>query len=193
MNLNLSITQGSTFIQTVFWEVSPIVYKPITAITKTGPARITATGHGVVSGQRAACVGILGATQLNAVNVPFKSSDYHVCTFVTADIVEFNDVPGASVSTYKSGGYLAYNTLKSLSGYTARMTMRNRVGGTSLLELTSPTSLIITTSVQILMTATQTAALSVGSGVYDLELVALDTTVTQLLTGKFTVAAEVTT
>jgi hypothetical protein len=192
MNLDLSITQGSTFIQTVFWEVSPIVYKPITAITRTGPVRVTATGHGLVSGQRTACVGILGTTELNALNLPFRNSDYRVCTYVTADIIEFNNTPGSSVSTYKSGGYLVYNMLQSLATYSARMTLRDRIGGTSLLSLVSPTSISLATYVQITISATATAALATGSGVYDLELVSVDTTVVKLLSGKFTVSPEIT-
>jgi len=82
-----------------------------------------------------------------------------------------------------------------LNGYTARMTIRRKIGGDVLISLTTANGgLAIDTeasTVTISMTATQTASLA-RSGVYDLELVA-GSTVNKLLRGDFVLRREVTT
>jgi hypothetical protein len=193
MKLNLNAVQGSTFDQTVFWETQPMVYRPISSVTLTGPVRLTAAGHGMLSGQRAAVVGVKGTTELNAQHVPFENDEYRVATVIDANTIEFNEEPGPPLTAYKSAGYIAYWTLKDLTAFTARMTIRDKIGGTALLALVSPTGLVLTTSIQILITAVQTAALAIGRWVYDLELVSASGVVTKLLNGTFNVAAEVTT
>ncbi len=53
---DITITRGDTYSLVLRWEVLPFVYKVISAITKAAPASITATGHGLVDGWRAAVV-----------------------------------------------------------------------------------------------------------------------------------------
>lgn len=47
---DLTIQQGKTFALVLRWETEPIVYKAITAITLTAPARLTVTDHGAQDG-----------------------------------------------------------------------------------------------------------------------------------------------
>lgn len=81
-----------------------------------------------------------------------------------------------------------------LTGYSARMQIRKKFGGTLLIELTDGDGLTLSGAagtVTIDMTAAQTAEIT-RSGVYDLELV-IGSTVTKVLRGQFILTHEVTT
>lgn len=79
-----------------------------------------------------------------------------------------------------------------LTGYTARMQVRQRHGSASPLLTLTPAVNGAAGTVTITMTAAETAALPPGRCVYDLELVAPDTSVTRLIEGALLVDAEVT-
>lgn len=197
-NQNITIEQGSTYQQTVFWESTPFVYRPISAISKTAPVSITCAGHGLVDGWRVAVIGVVGMTQLNAANDPPKAKDFHEVTVVDSNTITINSIDASSYSAYKSGGYLKYYTQVDISGYTARMTIKNKVGGTVLLQLDSGLIGGITLNnaskaIQLQISAAQTAALAFSSGVYDVELVSPLGVVTKLLGGAVTLSPEVTT
>lgn len=86
----------------------------------------------------------------------------------------------------------------TLSGYTARMDIREKIASAStILELTTPSnglSIDATAgAITILITPAQTTAMVAGSYVYDLELEETSTgIVTRILQGNLTVRAEVT-
>jgi hypothetical protein len=90
----------------------------------------------------------------------------------------------------------AYN----LTGYTARMQVRDNVSSNTIviaLSTTAGSGGTITLggtagTVDLLISATNTAALTAGQYVYDLELVSGGGVVTRLLEGNFKVTAEVT-
>ena len=194
---DLTIMQGKTFSQVVRWETEPIVYKAITGITATAPAIITCPLHGVPNNWRVAVVSVKGMTQINAVSTPPKDSDYHQATVTNSNLVELNDVNASEYKPYVSGGYLQYNTPHDLVGYSARMTIRNKVGGTALVTLTDANGKLVITAaehyVRIALSATETALYSWVAGVYDLEVESPTGEVTQLLYGKVKVTKEVTT
>lgn len=194
---NLVILQGKTLSQIVLWETSPIVYKPITAITQGAPVRITSAGHGVPDGWNVAIVSVKGMKQINALTTPPKERDYYPATKVDANSIELNDVNSSDYSAYTSGGYIQYNTPASLVGYSARMSIKDKVGGTELLSLTTVNNRIVLDSanftIKLTLSATETAALTWTKGVYDLEMVSASGVVTAILTGAITVTKEVTT
>lgn len=86
----------------------------------------------------------------------------------------------------------------NLTGYQARMQIRNEVATpTALIDMTTANGRIVITDaaggkLDLYLTAVETAALSFESGVYDLELVAPDNTVTRLLAGSVALSLEVT-
>jgi hypothetical protein len=90
----------------------------------------------------------------------------------------------------------AYN----LTGYTARMQVRSDVTSNTIIATLSTTAGNTGTitlggtagTVDLLISATNTAALTAGQYVYDLELVSGGGVVTRLLEGNFKVSAEVT-
>lgn len=200
---DLTILQGKTFSQVVRWEEAPIIYKPISAITRAAPAQITATSHGLKDGWRVAVVSVKGMTQINAANNPPKDKDYHPVTVVggSGNTIELNDVNSSDFKAYTSGGYLQYNTPASLAGFTARMSIKDKVGGTELLRLdttvVAPQPRIVLDdtnhTITLTITAADTAALTWTKGVYDLELVSASGVVTAILYGSVTVSKEVTT
>lgn len=195
--LNITLEQGKTFQRLLRWETDPIVYKPITAITQAAPAKITATGHSVPSGWRVAVTGARGMIEINASQVPPRASDMHSTVVIDANNIELNELSSADFTPYTSGGYLLYYTPVSLVGYTARMQIRDRLGGTELMLLnTTNTRLVLDTTnktISIVIDAVDTALITWKKGVYDLELEAPSGTITMLLYGKVNVIDEVTT
>lgn len=126
---DLRIRKGKTFSHVLRYGAKPFVYKEITAITKTAPARVTATAHGLVDGWPAAVVSAGGMKEINAESAPPKNKDYRQAAFIDANTVEFNDINAAEFRAYTSGGYLQYFTPVDLAGSTSRMVVRTKVGG----------------------------------------------------------------
>jgi hypothetical protein len=194
--LNLAIRQGESFKRIIRWETSPFVYKAITGIQQSAPARVTAVGHGLKTGWRAAVINVKGMRQINAQNTPPRESEFLPVTFVDVDTITFNKTSSADYSAYTSGGYLMFYTPVDMTGYTARLTIKDRVGGAILLALVSPTNIVIdntehTITLDILATAT--AAMTFTKGVYDLEMVSPAGVVTTIFSGNVVVTKEVTT
>jgi hypothetical protein len=193
---DLTINKGKTFSRLLRWEAPPIIYAEITNITQEAPAEITAPSHGIPDGWRVAVVSVKGMTQINADNDPPRDRDYTPATVVDANTVRLNKINAAGFRPYTSGGYLQYNTPVDLAGMTARMMIKDRVGGEELVELTTENGGIdIDTAaytITLTISAAATAALTGKKGVYDLEMVSADGTVTLLLFGDVTIVSEVT-
>jgi len=196
-NKDLVIEQGKTFTQVLRWEAPPILYKPITGITQTAPARVTCPGHDIPNGWRVAVVSVKGMTQINAATSPPKDKDYHPATVFDANTIELNAVNAAEFKAYTSGGYLQMNTPVDLIGFTARMSIKDRIGGTEIFRLDTTNGRITidtaTHLITLIISAADAAALQWKKGVYDLELVSGAGVVTALLAGTVTVSKEVTT
>lgn len=178
---DLVIKKGKTLAKVYRWETGPIVYKPISAITKAAPCRVTAATHGIPSGWRVAIVSVKGMSEINAGNAPPKARDYHQATVVDANTVEFNDINSADYKAYTSGGYLQYNTPVDLSGYVGRCVIKDKVGGTVLASTEAahaPLNILTlgidnaAKTITLGMTAATAAALTWKKGVFEIEMVA---------------------
>lgn len=193
---NWTIRKGETFIQVLRWETLPYIYKAISAITRAAPAVITATGHDIPNGWQAAVVSVEGMREINAKYNPPRADDYHQVTVLTANTVELNDVNSAQYTAYTSGGYLQYRTPVSLSGYTARLQIRETTESEdALVSLTSSSGIALDNTaktITITFAAADTEDYDFTSGVYDLELVSGAGVVTCLLKGTVTIEPEVT-
>lgn len=198
MAQDLTIKQGSTFTRVLRWESPTVVYKPITAVAKSAPVRITAAAHGIPDGWRVNIQSVQGMKQLNGLNTPPKASDYHRATVIDATTVELNDVNALEYGAYTSGGVVAFNQPVDLTGYTARMQIKTKLADTTnLLELTSSPAAGLTVdnvakTITITLTAAQTAALTFKTAVYSLEMVSSATVVTEILSGTLTLDKEIT-
>jgi hypothetical protein len=110
----------------------------------------------------------------------------------TYDILIEQGATYSQVISYKESG-VAIN----LTGYTARMQVRATLEAAStLVELTTANSRIAlggtAGTISLTISATDTAALTSGRGVYDLELVSGSGIVTRLLQGVATISRNVT-
>lgn len=170
--LNYKVYQGSTFHEIFRWESSTKAYVPITQITKTAPVVITAPAHGLVPGWRARVTNVAGMKEINSAT----SDSYYTISEVTTDTVTINSVNAIAFTAYTSGGVLEYNEPVDLTGYTARMQIREKITSTEVIDtLTTETGEIIITpaenTIEIKLSATRTAAYTFNSAVYSLELV----------------------
>jgi len=194
--LNLTILQGDTFTRIIRWETPPFIYIPITGITQAAPAAVTAIAHGLKTGWRAAVVSVHGMKQINADNDPPRDADFRQVSVVDVDHVTFNKINSADFSLYTTGGYLQFYTPVDMTSYTARMTIKDRIGGTVLQALVSPTDIVIDNTnhtITITLSAATTAGWTWTTGTYDLEMVSPTGVVTKLYKGSITVSKEITT
>lgn len=182
------IQKGKTFTLVVRWETEPIVRKAITAVSlATGAPRLTVTSHGAPDGWRGMPYAVEGMKQLNDIG-------YQSMTVIDANTIEFNSVTpvddnGRVWSAYTSGGFLMFYTPQSLFGYTARIDIKDKIGGTvwaSSDVADAPKDIIdivvndAAKTITLSIPATDTAALTAKKGVADLELVSAGGVVTKL-------------
>lgn len=204
----LTITQGKTFTLPIRWGTEPVIRKSITAISlDSGAPRLSVAAHGVPNGWEAYVTRAKGMPQINAVNNPPRKTDFKQVTVIDTGVVEFNSIDpvddnGREWPAYTSGGFLCWNTPVDLTGYTPRMKIKGKVGGTVLASTEagdSPLNVLTIAidaashTITLLIAATATDDFTWKSGVYDLEMVSADGVVTAILTGKVTVSKEVTT
>jgi hypothetical protein len=190
VKLNFKIYQGATFRETLRWESSTKVYKPITAITKSAPIQITAPVHEVPEGWRIKVTNVQGMKEINSTDV------YRTAHVTSVDVLEINDINAVGFSDYTSGGIVEYNEPVSLATVTARMQFREKLDSeVALLELTTENGGIVIDDVNktitIIISATQSAAFTWSSAVYSLELIR-GSDVTQFITGNAQLIREVT-
>lgn len=191
IKLNFKVYQGSTFNEVLRWESSKKIYKPITAITQAAPVVVTATSHGVPDGWRVKITNVGGMTDINS------TEEYRVATRLTDNTLELNAINSLGYKAYTTGGVVEYNEPVDLTGYTARMQIREKVDSTTIIkELTTENNGIVIDAtnkkINIVISATDTAAFTFGSAVYSLELVSSTGVVVPFVNGVLTLVKEVT-
>lgn len=185
------IRKGKTFSHVLRWESPTFVYRPIDSIPQKAPLRLKVPGHGCPNGWRVEIQSVKGMKELNEIKAQV--------TVVDADHVELNAINAEDFKPYSSSssGFLVFRSPIDMTGMSARMAIKDKVGGTELLRLdTTNDGLAIDAaecSITIHISADETAALMWKRGVYDLEIVDSLGVVHELLSGKVSVAPEVTT
>lgn len=192
---NFVINQGATFNPTLDYASPDLSVKTISNITRSAVPVVTATGHGLSGKWKVFITSVVGMDQLNSRGVTRVDKAY------TAKIIDANtlslDIDASRFNPYASGGELVFHAPINLTGYTARMQIRSSVESeTVLVNLTTENGGITLGgtggTVQLLITAVATAAITWTSGVYDLELVSGSGIVTRLVSGRINVTQEVT-
>ena len=197
--LNLQIRQGETFQRIIRWERPPFIYKPITAISQSGPVQITAMGHGLASGWRVAVVTAGGMDEINASHDPPRDNEFHQATMLDGDNVTINDINSSDFSKYTDGGYLQFYTPVDLTGFTAEIDIKDKIGGNVLMTLNTTNGRILldqsnhTITLFIGAEDTSSDVLMWKRGVWDLEMTSPTGQVTTLFSGTVSVVKEVTT
>ena len=200
---DFEILIGSTWGYVIRWGTTPIVRKPITNIDLSlGAPRLSVSSHGLFEGWGVAVYGVKSPRQINAVNNPPEGSDYHSATVIDTGTIELNDVTpvdenGHEWPAYTSGGFIQYDTPVDLTGYTARMSIKDKIGGAVLHSLTTENGgiTIDTAAKTILLSipAATTEDFTWSRGVYDLEMVSATGKVTRIISGRVVLSREVTT
>lgn len=175
------ITRGDTFTMEFRWGTEVLTYLPITAISlASGPPRLTVSAHGIPDRWPVAVTRVGGMKQINAENSPPDDDDYHEIRVIDANTIEFNGMDATGFSAYTSGGFVQFRTPQDLTGYTARMDVKDKIGGTVLFssEVDADPLDIITLAVDAAafkttatISATDTAAITAKAGVTNLEMV----------------------
>lgn len=191
--INYKIYQGSTFKEVYRWESQTKQYANITAITKAAPCVITAPGHTVPQGWRVRVTGVTGMKEINMV----AEDSYYIATGVATNTVTLNQVNSSAYTAYTSGGVVEWNYPVDLTGYTAKMQIRETVDNpTVILELTHLNGGIVidatSHTITLTMTSAQTAAFTFPTAVYSLELTDTSGNVITFIQGNLTLVAEVT-
>jgi len=185
--LDLHIVQGATLRDTLRLMQPRLEYRPITGIG--GSPLLLTVDHGLPGNWLAWVEGVTG---MQGVNRSQRERPHRV-TVVDAGTLEINALSAFSLNP--SGGQLIYKPPIDLTGATARMQIRARIGGELLLELTTENGGLAFTgpgTITRTLSAAQTAALTWAEAVYDLEVEYADGTVQRYLQGDVTVSREVT-
>lgn len=180
----LNLVRGKTLSLVIRWgQESPIISKAISAISfTTGFPRLTVASHGIPNGWRSAVVRVASPKEINAQNDVPRGKDLRETTVIDANTIEYNGlVPvtdGRDWPAYTAGGFVQYHTPKDLTGYTIRVKVKDKVGGTVLLSTEAgdtPLNLITavadnaTKGIAIEIPATATEALTWSKGVWEVE------------------------
>ena len=112
--------------------------------------------------------------------------------------IEFNETSSTLFGAHRANtGFLQWLTPHDLLGYQARMDIKDRVGGTILMTLTSDNSRILVSdsekTITLVFQPSDTNDVPWSTGVYDLEMVAPGGFVTPILSGSFELTTQVTT
>lgn len=183
------IKKGETFTMDIRWELADSTVRlPVTGVSLAfGAPRLIVVGHGLTAGWLASPYGIGGMKQLNDVG-------YQPVKVIDVDTIELNKVTPVDDNdkmwpAYTSGGFIQFYEPQDLAGYTARMDIKDKVGGTVLLSsevADSPLNKIILTvnnankKTTMSILATDAAAITFKKGVAGLEMVSGAGIVTRL-------------
>ena len=173
---DINLIAGKSLALPLQWMSDEFSYRPISAISLAdGPPRITSVGHGVPPDWPVAITRVVGMRQINAQNNPPSDSDYIKAKKISADVIELNSVDATGYGAYDSGGFIQYRAPIDLTGFKARLQIRERKGGATLLfEMTTENGLIDIDNTKKLITlyfdSEDFDALTWTKGYYELEL-----------------------
>lgn len=197
MSFDFVITQGATFNPQLKYSQPQFTVKPITAITNSGQAVVTAPSHGLTVDWPVWIVKVTGMDQINhqSNDLPLANKAY-LGYFVDANTIRLNK-DTSRFAAYVSGGELLYHPPVNLTGWTARMQIRSSVSDSNIIiELNTTNGGIVlggaAGTINLLATAAQTALFTFQNAVYDLTLTDPTGVVTNLLAGNVSLVLEVT-
>ncbi|MBD1554758.1 hypothetical protein [Pseudomonas typographi] len=174
--VDLTIIKGNTFEFAYRYAEPALVYREISAMPAKTPVRLTSESHGIPDGWPVRIESVKTPAELNS---PPDGCDAYIATVIDENTVELNGVNAADWRAYQSGGFIVFRKPFDLTGYAARMQVRDRVGGVLLLNLSSDSAaerdgtITLDTSLAaiiIALDAATTAAIPWQNAVYDLEI-----------------------
>lgn len=176
--VDLSIVQGKTFEFVYRYADAELVYLPIVSMPSVMPVRLRVMEHGVPDGWPIRIEGAKSPFELNSSAEDCDS--YYFATYVDPDTIELNSVGASGWKPYGGGASIVFNKPYDMTGHSARMQIRDRVGGQVLLSLSSDPLAVRDGDIEVSnalsalivkILPVKTASLVWRSGVYDLELI----------------------
>ncbi len=192
--VNLTIYQGATFKWPFYWYSDVEVPVVITAVARTYPTIITAAGHALPDSAVPAAILNVGDWLDTASTAP---SDRVYVTKIDTDNCSVK-INGAGQPAYSgTAGRLVYNAPMDLTTWTGRLQIRASIDDDTVIEEFTTEdgrmSLGADGLIQLLLSDTDTDALSFDPSVYDLEVVNPGNgEVTRLAYGTVTLSPQVT-
>jgi hypothetical protein len=194
---NFVINQGSTFRKTLNYSSPDFNIVTISAITKSIRPTVTATAHGILTPKVKVFIGgVVGMDQINNADNLDRTDKAYTATVVNTNSLKL-DMDTTKFNSYTSGGELAYRAPIDLTGWTARMQIRSEIDSTTvLISLTTENGGIAlgddAGTIELYISAEDTADIDWDCAVYDLELVNIDDEPDRILAGRITISDEVT-
>lgn len=194
---DFTIKQGKTFTRVLRYGQQHLAVKAINGVTKSGQAVVTAAAHGLTIDWPVWIVGVGGMDQLNHTADEIQCLDKaYDAYYVDSSTLRLN-ADTTRFGTYTSGGEVLYHPPVDLTGFTARMQIRETVESATVLHsLTTENGGIalggVAGTISLLISATDTAAFTFDTAVYDVELISAGGIVTEVACGGITIGDEVT-
>lgn len=189
---NFTIKQGASLSLPFYWYDGEQIVKPITELVLGYPTVATAVAHGLpvdqIPVQIVTCTGTTSANTAPGKTVyALKLSD---------DTFSLPTVNTSGGRAYTGGGYVVYRAPKDITGYTARLQLRQtKASGIILLDCTSVAGELVIGDEEgkttLVLDATATGALTFATALYQLELTSSLGVVTRLAGGTVTLDTEV--
>lgn len=190
--LDLCIVQGATFSKALNWYGGGKVCNLIEGLIPGCPTQITITGHGLPS---ASDTPVFIKHVKGAKNVNTTDDKPVVATYIDADNF-YVDADTVGQTYTANTGLVTYFAPKDLTGYTARMQIREDIDdATEIIELLSPTDIDISIAdarITITIADDVTSTFTFEEAVYDLELEDSNGVTTRLIEGRVGLTKEVT-
>jgi hypothetical protein len=173
--VDITITRGKTFEFMYRYAEPERVYLPISGLPSVAPVRLTVASHGIPDGWPISIESVRQPEELNT-----AEGDYLISTAVSGDTIELNSVRADNWRPFVPSGSVIFHRPFDLTGCSARMQIRDRIGGSILLTLTSdPLTVpdgeididISLAALVVRLSPSTTAAITWARGVYDLELI----------------------
>jgi hypothetical protein len=193
---NIRICQGKTYFKEFLWGVGPLIYKPIESIDRSAPLVMKVPNHDLIDDWPFYITHVQGMRDIN--DNPDTPINPRFARVIDADTLELNSVVSLDFGQHTPNtGVIRYATYPNFSGMEARMQIRNRVGGTVLLSLTSqPDGGIVLDNLNkkivIEVGADVTEGFGWKRGVYDLEIEDISGRVYGIAYGSVSLFKEVT-
>ena len=176
---DIELQQGKTQPLVLRIETDIVAYRDIASIDKSAPARIvTTTSHGLPDGWDCVITNALGMTEINqeANKTTYSKAERKAATVIDPTTVTLNKVNAVGFKTHTPNtGVLQYFEPMDLTGYSARMDIRDKKNGNTILFSMTTTNLLIAIdntlkTVTIYFDALDFTALTWKKGYYELEL-----------------------
>lgn len=193
---DLTIRQGSTLPLVIKYGQPQLSIKPITGITRSGQGVVTAAAHGIPLNWQVWVAGVGGMVKINhqPEEIQLSLNPYYGY-YVDANTIRLN-LDTTRFGVYTSGGELLYHPPVDLTGYTARMYIRENIEDVIPVHIMTTEDGGITLggangTITLSISATATAAFTFDTAMYDLELIN-GTVVTAVISGKVLLEKEIT-